>query len=78
MKMRFEVFNKKEKEEETVYFDLQKTTREIILRQVDKDGSEIAGNNIAGITSDGKLRRFERCSAKGINTDINGRIKLDD
>jgi len=77
--MKFEVYDRKEKEEEeTVYFDLEKDGLGITLRQVAKDGSEIAGNNIVRITLDGKLKRCDMCSAKGIRTDSDGQILLED
>jgi len=77
--MKFEVYGRKEKEEEeTVYFDLKKGVEDgnIYLHQVNKDGDHISGSNILEITPDGRLGRFGLCEAKGIKINGRGQIKL--
>jgi len=77
--MKFEVFNKKEmEEEETVYFALERDEKRIILRQVDEDGKKRDFSKILWFTPDGKLHRYVGCQAKGIKTDSDGQILLEE
>ena len=78
--MKIEIFNKKKKEEDDV---LRLNTRvdglgDFVVFACDEDGNILSSGRILRINENGTLDRYEHVKVKGIKTNDQGRILLDE